>query len=128
VVRRIAPRQTRLARKSSSNMRLARRPRQGLPALQVAGWTPPFGRYKYAISDGLPRFRKSERRSIEVSLAIHALNRIREPGRPTSFHIEWGQTGMESVWSIPRFVQQRHCSARRNILILRLKLSLGRAS
>src|SRR6195952_4873945 len=45
------------------------------------------GRYKQVIGDGL-RFRKDERRVTEVAVAIQALNRMLELGRPISVRIK----------------------------------------
>ncbi len=45
-----------------------------------------IGRYKQVIGDGL-RFRKDERRTTEVAVAIHVLNRMLELGRPNSVRI-----------------------------------------
>ena len=45
------------------------------------------GRYKQVIGDGL-RFRKDERRAIEVAVAVLALNRMSELGRPISVRIK----------------------------------------
>jgi len=45
-----------------------------------------IGRYKQVIGDGL-RFRKDGRRTTEVAVAIHVLNRMLELGRPISVRI-----------------------------------------
>jgi hypothetical protein len=45
-----------------------------------------IGRYKQVIGDGL-RFRKDERRTTEVAVAVHVLNRLLELGRPISVRI-----------------------------------------
>ncbi len=45
------------------------------------------GRYKQVIGDGL-RFRKNERRATEVAVAVLALNRMLELGRPISVRIK----------------------------------------
>ena len=45
------------------------------------------GRYKQVIGDGL-RFRKDERRATEVAVAVLALNRMLELGRPISVRIK----------------------------------------
>jgi len=45
-----------------------------------------IGRYKQVIGDGL-RFRKDGRRSTEVGVAVHALNRMPKPGRPISVRL-----------------------------------------
>jgi hypothetical protein len=45
-----------------------------------------IGRYKQVIGDGL-RFRKDERRTTEVAVAVRALNRMLELGRPISVRI-----------------------------------------
>ena len=45
-----------------------------------------IGRYKQVIGDGL-RFRKDGRRTTEVGVAVHALNRVLELGRPISVRI-----------------------------------------
>ena len=45
-----------------------------------------IGRYKQVIGDGL-RFRKDERRTTEVAVAVHVLNRMLELGRPISIRI-----------------------------------------
>ena len=44
------------------------------------------GRWKQVIGDGL-RARADERRATEVDVAVHALNRMLELGRPTSVRI-----------------------------------------
>ena len=44
-------------------------------------------RYKQVIGDGL-RFRKDERRVIEVAVAVRALNRMLELKRPISVRIK----------------------------------------
>jgi hypothetical protein len=49
-------------------------------------------RYKQVIGDGL-RFRKDERRASEVAIAVHALNRMTELGRPISARIKRGLLG-----------------------------------
>ena len=46
-----------------------------------------IGRYKQVIGDGLG-FRKDERRVTEVAVAIQALNRMLELGRPISVRIK----------------------------------------
>ena len=46
-----------------------------------------IGRYKQVIGDGL-RFRKDERRATEVAVAVQALNRMLELGRPISVRIK----------------------------------------
>ena len=46
-----------------------------------------IGRYKQVIGDGL-RFRKDERRASEVAVAVQALNRMSELGRPISIRIK----------------------------------------
>jgi hypothetical protein len=45
------------------------------------------GRYKQVIGDGL-HFRKDERRATEVAVAVRALNRMSELGRPISVRIK----------------------------------------
>jgi hypothetical protein len=45
-----------------------------------------IGRFKQVIGDGL-RSRTDERRATEVDVAVHALNRMLELGRPISVHI-----------------------------------------
>jgi hypothetical protein len=45
-----------------------------------------IGRYKQVIGDGL-RFRKDERRTAEVAVAVHVLDRMLELGRPISVRI-----------------------------------------
>jgi hypothetical protein len=45
-----------------------------------------IGRYKQVIGDGL-RFHKDERRTTEVGVAVHVLNRMLEMGRPISVRI-----------------------------------------
>ena len=45
-----------------------------------------IGRFKRVIGDGL-RSRKDERRASEVAVAVHALNRMLELGRPISVRI-----------------------------------------
>ena len=45
-----------------------------------------IGRYKQVIGDGLC-FRKDQRRTTEVGVAISVLNRMLELGRPISVHI-----------------------------------------
>ena len=45
-----------------------------------------IGRYKQVIGDGL-RFRKDGRRTTEVGVAVHALNRMLALGRPISVRI-----------------------------------------
>ena len=45
------------------------------------------GRYKQVIGDGL-RFRKDARRATEVAVAVRALNRMSELGRPISVRIK----------------------------------------
>ena len=45
-----------------------------------------IGRYKQVIGNGL-RSRKDGRRTTEVGVAIHALNRMLELGRPSSVRI-----------------------------------------
>ena len=45
-----------------------------------------IGRFKQVIGDGL-RSRKDERRATEVNVAVHALNRMLELGRPISVRI-----------------------------------------
>jgi hypothetical protein len=42
-----------------------------------------IGRYKQVIGDGL-RFRKDERRTTEVDVAVYVLNRMLKLGRPIS--------------------------------------------
>jgi hypothetical protein len=42
-----------------------------------------IGRYKQVIGDGL-RFHNDGRRTTEVAVAVHALNRMTELGRPIS--------------------------------------------
>ena len=44
------------------------------------------GRYKQVIGDGL-RSRKDGRRSTEVGVAVHVLNKMLELGRPISVRI-----------------------------------------
>jgi hypothetical protein len=46
-----------------------------------------IGRYKAVIGDAL-RFRKDERRSTEVAIAVHILNRMQVMGRPISVRIK----------------------------------------
>jgi hypothetical protein len=46
-----------------------------------------IGRYKQVIGDGL-RFRKDGRRATDVRVAVHALNRMLEFGRPISVRIK----------------------------------------
>jgi IS5 family transposase len=46
-----------------------------------------IGRYKQVIGDAL-RFRKDGRRASEVAVAVHALNRMTELGRPISVRIK----------------------------------------
>ncbi len=41
-----------------------------------------IGRFKQVVGDGL-RSRTDERRAIEVGIAVHALNRVVELGRPS---------------------------------------------
>ena len=45
-----------------------------------------IGRYKRVIGDGL-RSRTDQRRATEVAVAVHALNRMLELGRPESVRI-----------------------------------------
>jgi hypothetical protein len=45
-----------------------------------------IGRYKQVIGDGL-RSRKDGRRTTEVGVAVHVLNRMLELGRPISVRI-----------------------------------------
>jgi hypothetical protein len=45
-----------------------------------------IGRWKQVIGDGL-RSRKDERRATEVAVAVHALNRMLEQGRPINVRI-----------------------------------------
>jgi len=45
-----------------------------------------IGRFKQVIGDGL-RSRTDRRRATEVDVAVHALNRMLEPGRPISVRI-----------------------------------------
>jgi hypothetical protein len=45
-----------------------------------------IGRYKQAIGDGL-RFRKDKRRTTEVAVAVHVMNRMLELGRPISVRL-----------------------------------------
>ena len=45
-----------------------------------------IGRFKQVIGDGL-RSRTEERRSTEVDIAVHALHRMLEAGRPISVRI-----------------------------------------
>ncbi len=45
-----------------------------------------IGRFKQVIGDGL-RSRTDERRATEVDVAVHALNRMLELGRPTYIRI-----------------------------------------
>jgi hypothetical protein len=45
-----------------------------------------IGRYKQVIGDGL-RSRKDGRRTTEVGVAVHVLNRMLEPARPISVRI-----------------------------------------
>ena len=45
-----------------------------------------IGRFKQVIGDGL-RFRTDQRRATEVDVAVHALNRMLELGRPESVRI-----------------------------------------
>jgi hypothetical protein len=46
-----------------------------------------IGRYKQVIGDEL-RLRKDRRRTTEVGVAIHVLNRMLELGRPISVRIK----------------------------------------
>jgi hypothetical protein len=52
-----------------------------------------IGRYKQVIGGGRPsmrgtvRFHKDGRRTTEVAIAVHVLNRMTEPGRPISVRI-----------------------------------------
>ena len=46
-----------------------------------------IGRYQQVIGDGL-RFRKDERRTTEVAVAVQVLNRMLELGRPISVRIK----------------------------------------
>ena len=45
-----------------------------------------IGRYKQVIGDGL-RFRKDKRRTTEVAVAVHVMNRMLELGRPISVRL-----------------------------------------
>ncbi len=45
-----------------------------------------IGRYRQVIGEGR-RFRKDERRTTEVAVAVHVLNRMLELGRPISVRI-----------------------------------------
>jgi hypothetical protein len=45
-----------------------------------------IGRYKQVIGDGL-RSRKDQRRTIEVGVSVHVLNRMLELGRPDSVRV-----------------------------------------
>jgi hypothetical protein len=45
-----------------------------------------IGRYRQGLGNGL-RFRKDERRTAEIAVAIHVLNRMLELGRPISVRI-----------------------------------------
>ena len=45
-----------------------------------------IGRFKQVIGDGL-RSRRDDRRAAEVDIAVHALNRMSELGRPNSVRI-----------------------------------------
>ena len=45
-----------------------------------------IGRYKQVIGDGL-RFHKDERRTTEIGVAVHVLNRMLDLGRPISVRI-----------------------------------------
>ena len=51
-----------------------------------AGVEATIGRFKQVIGDGL-RSRTDQRRVIEVDVAVHALNRMWELGRPESVRI-----------------------------------------
>ena len=59
---------------------------------KASGYTTParveatIGRFKQVIGDGL-RSRTDQRRAIEVDVAVHALNRMLELGRPISIRI-----------------------------------------
>jgi hypothetical protein len=46
-----------------------------------------IGRYKQVVGDGL-RFRQDRRRTTEVAVAVHVLNRMLELGRPISVRIK----------------------------------------
>jgi hypothetical protein len=45
------------------------------------------GRYKQVVGDGL-RFHQDRRRTTEVAVAVHVLNRMLEIGRPISVRIK----------------------------------------
>ena len=45
-----------------------------------------IGRFKQVIGDG-PRSRTDQRRAIEVDVAVHALNRMLDLGRPSSVRV-----------------------------------------
>jgi hypothetical protein len=51
-----------------------------------------MGRWKQVIGDGL-RARTDQRRAVERSVAVHALNRMPELGRPRYVRIDWSQAG-----------------------------------
>ena len=52
-----------------------------------------MGRFKQVIGDGL-RSRTDQRRATEVDVAVHALNRMLELGRPEAVRIAWPQNGV----------------------------------
>ena len=59
-----------------------------------------IGRFKQVIGDGL-RSRTDQRRATQVSVAVHALNRMLELGRRISVRIISTQTGMGVTVSTP---------------------------
>jgi len=59
------------------------------------------------IGDGL-RSRTDERRATEVNVAVHALNRMLELGRPISVRIARTQTGLGLLRSSRQSLQHGH--------------------
>jgi Transposase DDE domain len=65
-----------------------------------------IGRYKQVIGDGL-RSHKNGRRTTEVGVAVHVLNRMLELGRPISVRIGSMQMRLGVLRPMRRSVQQR---------------------
>jgi len=66
-----------------------------------------IGRFKEVIGDGL-RSRTDERRATEVDVAVHALNRMLELGRPISVRIALTEAGLGLLRPFRRSAQHGH--------------------
>ena len=80
-----------------------------------------IGRFKQVIGDGL-RSRTNKRQATEVGVAVHALNRMLELGRPISVRIAWTSDGAGATAPKPSIRATRLRSVPCSIELVRCRL------